>query len=287
MRAARIQSNSRLSRSALGGGLGAALALLAGCSKSPDHQEQAPVAPPSLPAAVRSAAPLAALPPPRSGVLRPNDLLDAPASYLGHEVEVTIVESLSGPPTIEALAKAEYGQVRVDVIDDRGQDLALVPASFRAGDPDRYRSKFDRVIDGPVRVRGVFENDDELAKSAHRPAYVLRVTSIEPLALGAPLQLTRVAEIEANPAAWDRRLVVHEGVWSRGFEVSTLDDAVWLSTARGMTEIGSAPAPPRGGTKERVRATGFLFARPGASYGHLGAKRYQLIATRIEHLGAP
>ncbi len=30
-----------------------------------------------------------------------------------------------------------------------------------------------------------------------------------------------------------------------------------------------------------------LFARPGALYGHLGSGRFELLASRIEHLGAP
>lgn len=289
MRSVRIQANSRRSRRAILG-VAAALAALSGCSKSTAHLDQAPVAHASPPSPSSTSAPLAPSPPPpppRRGALRPNDLLDAPASYLGHEVEVAIVEPLSGPPTPAALAQAEYGQVRVDVPDGRGQDLALVPATFKQGDPGRYHGKFARVIEGPVRVRGVFESDEELAKSLGHPAFVLRVAAIEPLALEAPVKLASAAAIDASRADWDRRLVVYEGVWSRGFEVSTLDGAIWLSPMRGVIESGSAPVAARGGTKERVRVTGFLLARAGASYGHLGMGRYEILATRLEHLGAP
>ncbi len=48
---------------------------------------------------------------------------------------MAIVEPLSGPATPEQLAKAEYGQVRVEVPDNLGKDLALVPAGFRQGIP--------------------------------------------------------------------------------------------------------------------------------------------------------
>jgi hypothetical protein len=198
-----------------------------------------------------------------------------------------IVEPLSGPPTLEALAKADYGQVRVEVPDNQGKDFALVPAGFRQGDPNRYKLKFDRVIEGPIRVHGIFESDEDLATSLRHPAYVLRVASIAPLEREAPARLGSTAEIDARRDTWDRRLVVYEGVWTTaGFEVSMLDDSIWLSPARGVTEVGASPAR-QGRSKGRVRVTGILFAKPGAGYGHLGSGRYQLLASRIEHLGAP
>lgn len=261
----------------------------AACSKSGDHVDQPPragLSAPSSTAPSPSPSPSPAAPP-RRGVLRPNDLLDAPASYLGRDVDLVIVEQLSGPPTLEALAKADYGQIRVEVLDNQGKDFALVPAGFRQGDPNRYKLKFDRVIEGPIRVHGIFESDDDLAASLRHPAYVLRVASIAPLEREAPARLGSTAEIAARRDSWDRRLVVYEGVWTTGFEVSMLDDAIWLSPARGVTEIGTSPARQGGRTKERVRVTGILFAKPGALYGHMGSGRYQLLASRIEHLGAP
>ena len=220
-------------------------------------------------------------------MLRPNDLLDAPASFLGRKVEVAIVEPLSGPETPAALATVEYGQIRVQIPDNRGIDLALVPATFRMEDANRYRTKFDRVITGPVLARGVFESDEDLARSLRHPAYVLRISSIEPLQLEAPVVVRGLADLEAHRADLDRRPIVYEGVWTTGFEVSSLDGPIWLTPARGMTESGASPPRQQGRTKERVRVTGILFARPGASYGHLGSGRFELLASRIEHLGAP
>ena len=289
MRARQSQVISSRARSAKGEGLralviiAAALAIGA-CSKSGDHVDQPTLG--GLSASSPTGASLSPAPP-RRGVLRPNDLLDAPASYLGREVDVVIVEPLSGPATPELLARAEYGQVRVEVSDNLGKDLALVPAGFRQGDPNRYRLKFDRVIEGPIRVHGTFESDDDLATSLRHPAYVIRTASIAPLEQEAPARLASVAEIDAHRATWDRRLVVYEGELTTGFEVSTLDGAIWLSPARGMTEIGARPAAQGGRTKERVRVTGILLAKPGGLYGHMGSGRYELLASRIEHLGAP
>jgi hypothetical protein len=292
MRTRRSQVSPSRSPRSIAGGSRALLVVIAAlasgaCSKSGDHVDQPTRGglPVSSPAAATSLSPAA--PPPRRGVLRPNDLLDAPASYLGRDVDLVIVEPLSGPPTVEALARADYGQIRVEVPDNQGKDLALVPAGFRQGDPNRYRLKFDRVIEGPVRVHGIFESDDDLATSLRHPAYVLRVASITPLEREAPARLGSTAEIDARRDTWDRRLVVYEGVWTTGFEVSMLDDSIWLSPARGVTEVGASPARQGGRTRERVRVTGILFAKPGALYGHLGSGRYQLLASRIEHLGAP
>jgi hypothetical protein len=251
----------------------------ASCSKPND-----PASPPPLAGSTSSPAPA---PPEHHGLLRPGDLFDAPASYLGRTVEVAIVEPLSGPETPEALAKAEYGQVRVDMPDNRGSELALVPASFKADDPGRYRTKFDRVISGPVLARGVFERDEEMTKSNRHPVYVLRVASITPLPLEAPVRASGVADLEARRAYWDRRPIIYEGVLTQGFEVSSLDGVIWFAPTRGMTESGTPPSRERGQTKERVRVTGILFARANEGYGHLGAARFELQASRVEHLGAP
>src|SRR5262250_803965 len=78
--------------------------------------------------------------------LRPSDLIASPQNYLNRTVEIEIVEPLSGPPTPEALARVEYGKVPVEMPDARFTDFSLVPAGFRLEDPNRYKLKFDRVI---------------------------------------------------------------------------------------------------------------------------------------------
>src|SRR4030095_588617 len=99
------------------------------------------------------------------GLLRPADLIAAPQKYFHQTVEVEIVDPLSGPPTPEALARAEYGKVSVDMPDARFVDFSLVPAAFRVEDPNRYKLKFDRVIQGPIRVKGEFLSDEEMSKA--------------------------------------------------------------------------------------------------------------------------
>jgi len=294
MRNLQIQNRSsprrrRAPQAHLGAILLAAAALVSSACSNPHDQGAQP--PASALGTSRSAAPTppspSPAPAPRQGVLRPNDLLDAPASFLGRKVEVAIVEPLAGPETTAALAKVEYGQIRVQIPDNLGIDFALVPGAFKKEDPNRYRTKFDRVITGPILARGVFESDEDLAKSLRHPAYVLRISSIEPLPVEAPVVAKGVSDLEAHRADWDRRAIVYEGVWTTGFEVSSLDGAIWLTPARGVIESGAAPPRQGGRTKERVRVTGFLFARPSALYGHMGSGRFELLASRIEHLGAP
>lgn len=217
--------------------------------------------------------------------LRPGDLLANPQSYLNRNVEIDIVEPLSGPRTPEALARVEYGQLRVELPDGFGIELALVPPGFQANDPNRYKRKFDRVIVPPVRVRGEFLSDDDLAKQTKRPAYVIRVASIEPLPL-APAEPVNLAQLKADGPRWDRKRVIYEGVYRSAFEVSTLDDAIWFGIAQNAVIVGKSSGENKGSRANRVRVTGMLFAKLKAHYGHLGSYRFELIADKVEYLGA-
>jgi hypothetical protein len=215
--------------------------------------------------------------------VRPTDLLEHPGRYLDRAIEVAIVEPLGGPATPEALAAAEQGQVEVFVPDAGGNTLVLVPGAYRQGDPRRFRHKFDRVLAAPLRVRGELLLDDEMAKARRRPYHVIRVSSLEPLVPGPATVVRSLAEIAADPARWDRRLVVYEGSYRRGFEVSALDGEIWLRTDQRTAVVGGS-VPSGGLVGRRVRVTGFLFARSGARYGHLGGYRFMLSATRLELL---
>jgi len=218
--------------------------------------------------------------------LRPSDLLESPNSYLNREVEIEIVEPLSGPSTPAALAAVEYGQVRIDIPDGLGTSLALVPAAFKPEDPKRYQNKFDRVISGPIRVRGEFLSDDDLGKQLHRRAYVIRAASIEALTPEPPVRVASLAELKSNPARWDRKNIVYEGLYKSGFEVSALDGDIWLSTRRETTVIGKPPPTASAiNQTQRVRVTGILFAKPGTHYGHLGGYGFELLASKLEYLG--
>ena len=205
--------------------------------------------------------------------------------YLHQTVEIEIVEPMDGPVTLETLARSEYGQVGIRIPEGTGGNLSLVPLTFRPEDPVRYRQKFDRVIESPVRVRSELLRDEELSKAYRRPAYVIRVATIAALPLGPPQRVSSLKEIQSNPARWDRKLITYEGVYKYGFEISSLDRDIWQSIAQEAAVAGQ-PSDRPGIGSNHVRVTGILFASPGASYGHMGGYHYELEATRVEHLGA-
>jgi len=218
-------------------------------------------------------------------VLRAGEVLKAPQNYLHRTIELEVVEPLYGPPTPQALATVEYGQVEIMIPDAMGSRLTLVPASFRLEDPNRYKHKFDRVIQAPVRVKGELLSDEDLAQQSHRPSYVLRVASIEPLVLPPPVKIQSLAQIKSDPARWDRKQITYEGVYENRFEVSALDREIWLSF-QGNTDFVGRPSEASGGKKtDRVRVTGILFSKPGSTYGHLGGYPFELLASKVEYLG--
>lgn len=155
-----------------------------------------------------------------------------------------------------------------------------MPAAFKVTDPNRYRKKFDRVIESPVRVKGELLSDDEMSKATRRPSYVVRVLSMEPIVMGPPHRIASLDVIKTDPAQWDRKQILYEGIYQTGFEVSALDE-MWLATTSNTKIIKSGNV---GSQANRVRVTGILFARPGAHYGHLGGYRFQLTASKIEYL---
>jgi hypothetical protein len=212
-------------------------------------------------------------------VLRPEALLADAERLVGKFVEIEIVETLSGPPTPELLANAEYGQVRVNLPEGSASDLALVPKSFRLDDPKRYHQRFDRVLVVPLRVRGELLEDAEL-RHGKRRSYVLRVESAEALPAPPPIPVRSVAELEADRPRFDRAAIELEGSLVSGFEKSALEEKIWLSQSPGARITGT---PRRDGKPQRVRVVGTLFAAPGAHYGHLGGYTFQLTAREIEY----
>jgi hypothetical protein len=215
--------------------------------------------------------------------LRPSELIENANNYLNQTVELEIVEPLYGPSKPEDLARVEYGQVQVRIPEGGNGTLSLVPQAFKASDPNRYRNKFDHVIESPARVKGELLKDDEMSKATHAPAYVVRVLSMEPLVMGPPQKVASLDVIKASPAQWDRKQIEYEGVYQTGFEVSALDGDIWLETTphTKIIKLGTV-----GTQANRVRVTGILFARPGAHYGHLGGYKFQLTASKIEYLEA-
>lgn len=216
----------------------------------------------------------------RKNPLRPSELIENASTYLNQTVDLEILEPLYGPSKPEDLMRAEYGQVEVRIPEGMSGTLSLVPAAFKTTDPNRYRNKFDRVLKSPIRVKGELLSDDEMSKSTHRPFYVVRVLSMEPVELGPPHRIASLNVIKADPAQWDRKQILYEGIYQSRFEVSALDE-IWLETGPN-TEIIRAGSV--GSQANRVRVTGILFARPGAHYGHLGGYKFQLTASKIEYL---
>jgi hypothetical protein len=223
---------------------------------------------------------------PTHSIIRPNDLLDNPSSYLDREITVTIVEPLVGPVTVEMLLATDFALPRVLLPDNLDKDLILVPLDFDLASKDRYRKKFASVVKSPMLVQARFESDDALAKDVGHPVYVLRVSLLNPLMTGEPFVLRDLSEIAKG--GWDRRFMVYEGIYTYGSEVSSMDNSLEISPHAGMIESGTVPPVSSSGRiVERARVTGFLLAKPGASYGHLGWARAELFATKIEHLGTP
>ncbi|HEV8426551.1 MAG TPA: hypothetical protein VGQ41_01470 [Pyrinomonadaceae bacterium] len=214
--------------------------------------------------------------------LRPSELVENAKSYLNQTIDLEILEPLYGPSKPEDLARVEYGQVEIRIPEGMSGTLSLVPAAFKPTDPNRYRNKFDRVIESPVKVRGELLSDDEMSKATRRPAYVVRVLSMEPIVMGPPHRVASLNVIKSDPAQWDRKQIVYDGIYQTGFEVSALDE-IWLDLAPNAKIIKPANV---GEHANRVRVTGILFARPGAHYGHLGGYSFQLTASKIEYLEA-
>ena len=181
--------------------------------------------------------------------LGPGDVIESADSHLGRTVVVDVVEPLSGPSSPEALARLEYGQVRINVPDARGGELSLVPEVFRLADPDRYKKKFDRVLVSPLRLRGELLEDSELSRPGRR-ALVLRVLAIEPLELPPPIRVAAVEEILADRERFDRAVVEIEGDYESRFEVSRLAGKIWLSSYPDA-EIVNPPATRQ--SRHRVR----------------------------------
>ena len=216
----------------------------------------------------------------RKNPLRLSELIENANTYLNQTVDIEILEPLAGPRKPDELVRSEYGQVEVRMPEGMSGTLSLVPAAFKTTDPNRYRNKFDRVIESPVRVKGELLSDDEMSKSTRRPYYVVRVLSMEPIVMGPPDKIASLNVIKTDPAQWDRKQIVYEGIYKTGFEVSALDE-MWLETAPNTQIIKQGSV---GLQANRVRVTGILFARPGAHYGHLGGYKFQLTASKIEYL---
>ena len=215
--------------------------------------------------------------------LRVPELIEHAKSYLNQDVDVEILEPVYGAAKPEDLVRLEYGQVQIHVPEGMNGTLSLVPASFKVTDPNRYRNKFDRVIQPPVRVKGQLLHDDDMYKRSRTrsPVYVIRVSSIEPLDLGQPEIVPSLNAIKSDPVKWDRKYVKYEGIYKVGFEQSALDNDIWLEPGRNAEIIKTGTI---GSEANRVRVTGILFAR-GGHYGHMGYSKFQITATKIEYLG--
>lgn len=197
--------------------------------------------------------------------LRPLDLIDSPQQFLSHTVEVEIVEGLNGVGG-----------------DPHAQLCVAMPEAF----PCVLSLIAPAPLSSPVRVRGEFQRDDGLTEQARVPGYVIRVSSAEPLPEETPTRVASVAELLAQKERFDRRRIVIEGTWLKGFEISTLDGEIWVHAGANAETVGTPSKKDHGSRGNRVRLTGLLFARPGRRYGHMGGATMSLLASRVEYLGS-
>jgi hypothetical protein len=195
--------------------------------------------------------------------LRPSDLLESPQRFLNHAVEVEIVERLNGVGG-----------------DPRAQLCVSLPEMF----PCVLSLVAPAPLTAPVRVRGEFQKDDTLTREMGQPGYVIRVSSAEALPAEEPIPVASVADLLAQRERFDRRRIVIEGTWRRGFEISDLDGEIWVN-AGGAEVVGTPKKKEGSGFGNRVRLTGLLFARPGSRYGHMGGAAMSLLASKVEYLG--
>jgi hypothetical protein len=195
---------------------------------------------------------------------RPGDILDHPDRFLGHLVDLDIVEPLEGPQTEAARSSAEYGFYRVRIPDAVGTEVSLVPAGYTPRDERRYRLTFDTVLQAPLHVRGDVLLDPTLTPKA----YVVRVVASRALDLGPPVRVGDVSTLVDD--RYDRKLVEVEGEARSAFEVAAIGQNVWVSG--GTYRPGTFPPPSSANGH-----VGILFAKKGAMYGHLGGYKYELV----------
>ncbi len=211
-----------------------------------------------------------------SDTLRPSDLVEAAGRFVNSTVDVEIVEGLDG------VGGDAHAQACVGLPEYAPCVLSLVPPTYAADAPDRNAQKFDAPLSPPVRVRGELLRDDGITR--FWPGYVIRVISAEPLPVETPTRIASVAELLSHAERWNRHRVEVEATWVHGFEDSSLDSPeLWLSVPKDAAVL-NAPKK-RFALGDRVRATGLVFACPGRRYGHKGAARALLVASKLEYLG--
>jgi hypothetical protein len=195
--------------------------------------------------------------------LRPLDLVRSPEQFLNLAVEVEIVERLNG------VGGDPHAQLCVSMPEAFPCVLSLIAPA---------------PLSSPVRVRGEFRRDDSLTREMRQPGYVIRVSSAEPLPEEVPARVASVAELLAQMERFDRRRIIIEGTWLKGFETSTLDGEIWVHVGADVETVGK-PRKKNDGRGNRVRLTGLLFARPGSRYGHMGSAAMSILASKVEYLG--
>jgi len=91
----------------------------------------------------------------------------------------------------------------------------------------------------PLRPSELIENPNTYLNQSVdleilEPLYVGRSTwfvlSMEPVVMGPPHRIASLDVIKNDPAQWDRKQILDEGIYQTGFEVSVLDE-MWLDTA--------------------------------------------------------
>jgi len=131
-------------------------------------------------------------------------------------------------------------------------------------------------LEPPLQVRGRLKRVGE--------QWRLVAYDVKPL---APLTPERVASVAAliGDTRWDGHYVVIEGTWEVGFEMSWLDEGVWLDVPD-SAKVRCAPPEPGPDVEEepaeRVRVVGIAYV--GGRHGHLGAGKARIVASEVAYL---
>lgn len=96
---------------------------------------------------------------------------------------------------------------------------------------------------------------------------------------GNALELTQ-QELSETPTRFNGQVISTVGTYNSGFEVSSLNDDIWVDFAPGY-QVFNKPCDVGNYRKYPVHITGRLESEPGTRYGHLGGYRARLVADKI------
>ncbi len=233
-----------------------ALALV-GCQQS----TPVPAAPPPGPK-VPARPPDAAAP----TAIQAKDLFDHP-EWIGTVVHVDLDAPMRDA---EYSSIAEHGELDVELEDVGANRLALARADHT-----------------PITMAGTIAPVHVVATLREgRHGLRLEATSIEHFARPAPIAIAHPSDILKDRAKFSGVMVTFEADWLVGFEVSVVDQGIWMDLYPDAKQI-CEPPPPRSphlmdSHTYRVRVVGM--AHTAGHYGHMSMGDGMIMATEVVYL---